>query len=250
MKRITFSAFFVLLVLYCMGQADIIYKPYVSSEYSSDKYSITLDTINFLNYKIEVRQLHKEIEDHPDDFYCRGWLTVYQKEKVISKLYFPNIEAVGGCYGFFIPESQPRNDYFIISLYTHYEAFMYVINKSGKIEKLYGGSFYTSNDNKLLFSNDGSDLPWLTVYNLEKKSTVFSDSLGYYLSDWYFNDGEYFATIWDPETDQIDTNQIVIFDTKKKKMKVSSLQNKIIREDQQLKYFDGRLRLGRCNCGQ
>lgn len=257
MKTILLIFYWTLAIGQCIGQTEPEFKPYIANEYSINKYSVILDNLLFLNYKIEIRQLH--LEDHdsndPSDFYCRGWLTVYKGEKIISKLYFPTIDAVGSCFGFFIPESQPRNDCFIISKIDGYNANLYIVDSLGNIEVLWGGSFYISNDNGLLFSNDASDLPSLTIYDLNRKITIYSDSLesdlsGHYLYEWYFARNEYYATIWNYDTNQIDTDLVALFNIKKQNISFVKRDTYTINDNLKLNYFDMVNPRNRCNCGR
>ena len=252
MVRLSFFLFFVLICSHCAAQPKGKYEPYVSSDYPEGKYSINRDNYSFLKYRIETIQLSPDDPNarDPSEFYCRGWLTVYDGEKIISKYYFPTIEAVGGCFGMLVPEHQPLENCFIVSIYDGYGADIYVVDSKGKIKVNWGGSFFISIDRNIIFSNDGYDLPILSIYDFDKRKVIHSDTIEKYLVDWYYSDGVYYTTIWNNEYDNIDSSQVAVFDFRKRKLRFEKCDNYGTDESFKLEYIDMINPTDCCNCGR
>jgi len=162
MKIFTFSAFLLLTTL-SFGQNQDKFEKFDASDYPLEKYQITSDSIKFKDFKIEIRQVRNL--SGSGQFSCRAWLTISAKSKSIYQRYFRSIEAVGSCYGLFIPLEQPRQDYFVLSKLGDYDGRIFIIDSNGNVTEKLGGSFFISNDKRYLFSEYDSDLSGLTVFD-------------------------------------------------------------------------------------
>lgn len=252
LSKLTSLLLCFLTVTTCHGQTTDEYEPFKSSDYATDKYEIKLETVTFSKFKIEIRQakLRENINNAPSDFYCRGWLRILEGNKIIKQLYFKELEPVGSCYGLFIPHKQPREDYFIITGIDGYDGSIFIIDTTGKVIEKGGGIFSISKDKRYLFSNWWSDLSGLTVYDLNKKLVMFSDTIEPSLEDWYFKEGIYFAEIWHYETDQIDSSKIAVYDFDKNKLIVTSVNKEYLNQGNKLKIYNDVMHEGDCNCGR
>lgn len=250
-NQILYTCFFVFPGT-CLGQSTEKYKTFKSSDYPANKYEIKLETAEFSKFKIEILQV-KRLNGQPTspfDFYCRGWLTIKQGSKIISKRYFKSIEPVGSCYGLFIPAKQRLKDHFIISKFGDYDGCIFIIDTTGHITEKMGGEFYVSADEHYLFSSYDSDLSGLTVYDLDKKLILFSDTIEPYLGDWYYKDEKYFAETWNPGEDGIDSSRIAIFDLIKNKIIISTGGKDYLKAGVKLKLFNDVNKEKECNCGR
>jgi len=250
LKKTTIIILSFLTATICFGQESDSYEPFKSSDYTVDKYQIKLDTVTFFKFKIEIR-LAKLLENKtntPSDFYCRGWLTLKQGQKIITQKFFKSIEPVGGCSGLFIPETQPRKDCFIISKFGDYDGSIFIIDTAGKLTEKMGGVFYVSKDKHYLFSSYDSDLSGLTVYDLNRKLILFSDTIEPYLSNWYFQDKKYFAIV---NEDLIQDNKIKIatFNFIQNKLTIESVDKDYPKTDNKLKVYNDNQNAKDCNCG-
>lgn len=254
MKKLIFLILGFLTVTACFGQTTEKYEPFESFDYASDKYQIKLDSATFSKFKIEIRQakLLDNTSNTPSDFYCRGWLTIRQGDKIINQQYFKSIEPVGGCYGLFIPETQPRKDFFIFSKLGDYDGSIFILDTTGKLTEKLGGSFFISKDKRYLFSNYDSDIAGLTVYDLNKRLFLYSESesVPNYLGTWYFQNGKYFARAYDNNSDD-DGQKIKIasFDFKTNKLVISKIDKTFLKDEIQLKVYNDLQYDKECNCG-
>lgn len=252
MNKIGFLFLFIFTAAHCCAQPTDEYEPYISSDYSTDKYQIKKDSALFFKYKIEITQI--KLRDNkvsmPSDFYCRGWLTISQGTTIIKQLYFKAIEPVGGCSGLFIPLKQPRKDYFIISKFGDYAGFVFIIDTTGKVTERQGGMFYVSADKRYLFSMYDSDLSGLTVYDFNKKSILFSNEIEPFIGDWYYKDKKYFAEIWNLAAISIDSNQIAIFNFNDNKLSIIPVKKNYLNTAVKLKVYNDVVHHKNCTCGQ
>ena len=237
------------------GQHNEKYEPFKSSNYPASKYLVKLDSATFSKFKIEIRQV-KTLDNSKWDstsFYCRAWLTVRQGRKVLSQLFFKEMESVGGCSGLFIPETQPRKDYFIFSKFGDYDGSIFIIDTTGEVTEKVGGMFYISKDKKYLFSNYDSDESGLTVYNLNSHLIVYSsqEEEQNYLGDWYFRDGKYFARAYDDDEDEEEqTIKIATYDFSLNKLVITTVDKNYLQEASKLEVYNSYQSAKDCNCGR
>ena len=255
MNKQTFLLLGILTVTTCFGQTADKYEPFRSSDYAADKYQIKLDTATFSKFKIEIRQakLLDNKSNTPSDFYCRGWLTVRQGNKIITQRFFKSIESVGGCSGLYIPDTQPRKDFFIFSKFGDYDGSIFILDTTGKLTEKFGGIFFISEDKRYLFSNYDSDAAGLTVYDLNNRLFLYSesDSVPNHLGAWYFQDGEYFARAYDDNSDDEGQKiKIATFDFKTNKLVITTLDKTFLKGERQLKVYNDYQYAKECNCGR
>lgn len=254
MNKLTILFLLIVFVKTSYGQLSDNYEPYKASDYPRGKFQIKLDTVSFSKFNIEIRQV-KTIDYSDQDsnsFYCRGWLTIKNGNKIIAKQYFRSIEGVGGCSGFFIPSKQPRKDYFIFSKFGDYDGSIYIFDTTGKLEEKAGGIFYISMDKRYLFSNYDSDIAGLTVFNLNQRQIVYSESneLLNALGDWYFQDGKYLARAYNDNSEEDDQQiEIAIFDFKTNILKYSKADKTFLKDENKLKVYNDLFYAKDCNCG-
>lgn len=233
------------------GQTYDKIESFSPSDYSKDKYQIKLDTVTFGKLKIEIRQV-KLLDNKtstPSDFYCRGWLTVTEGKKIVRQLYFKSIEPVGGCSGLFIPDKQPRKDIFVVSKFGDYDGSIFIIDTTGKVTEKMGGVFSISKDKRYLFSSYDSDLSGLTVYDLNKKLILFSDTIQPYLAEWYFQNGKYFAIVSE-DVVQDDKIKIATFDFNTNKIVLTKADKTYPKTENKLTIFNDYIHSKDCNCGR
>lgn len=256
MNKLNFLLVYFLIVTNCFGQTRDKYEPFHNVDYPTDKFQIKIDTAIFSKFKIELRQV-KYIGNAKTDsssFYCRAWLTVSQGNKIITQQFYKSIEPVGGCSGLFIPDQQPRKDFFIFSKFGDYNGSIFIIDTAGKVIEKIGGIFYISKDKRYLFSNYDSDLGGLTVYDLNKHLVIYSSSeelpRNLYLNDWYFQDGKYFARAYDDETNSNEQLiKIATFDFKTNKLVITTVEKNYLKKENQLKIYNDYKYAKDCNCG-
>jgi hypothetical protein len=240
MKLLTlyFLLFFSLAAL-GQQQKRVAFK---KSAYPASKFLVTTDTSFFGGIQIITAMVtHKGRSSA--GFLCRSWLIIKKSDRILKQKFY-DIEPVGGCSGLFSPSKQPLEDYFIISKFGDYEGETLLIDTSGKLIELIGGSFLISTDRKHLFSIWNSDLTGITVYDLVNRKIILSKEVeGYHeYRDIYFQSGNYYVSYYeDVAVGQID------FDAKK--IISTNRTQGFLKKVNKLKTYNDVQSLPKCNCG-
>ena len=217
-------------------------------DYPALKYVTKSDTSLLGQVQVIITMTHPKNSSFAK-FLCRSWLTIKKNDKIINQKYY-DIEPIGGCSGLYPPIKQPCKDYFIISKFGDYKGQTLLIDTSGKLITLTGGSFSISPDNKYLLSTYDSDVSGITIYDLKKKKLVFSkenedDKL---YNEFYFQEGSYFISLEnDTSSKEI---SVGIIDFKNQKVIVANKKQSFLKESNRLKTYNAVQSLSKCNCGQ
>jgi hypothetical protein len=226
---------------FCIAQENNKYIPFKSLNYSPTNFNINADTINFEQVKIIITMV-KPLNNFSGSL-CESWLTIMKNGKVMEKKYY-DIEPVGGCSGLFLPETQPLEDYFIISKFGDYDGQTLLIDKNGHLTELKGGSFSISVDKKFLFSIWNSDIDGLTIYDVKEQRVMFNEEneLSNHYEAAYFQKGKYYLSMHNsPYLSQIDV--------KKGKLIRGTKSKESLIQSNKLYTYNHYQNLPLCNCG-
>jgi hypothetical protein len=130
-----------------------ISKTFIASQYNSDDFKVS--QAEFRNGDaviriIEVKRISERVDVPP--YACRAWLEVTKANKSTFRRYFDNIEPVGTSYGLFVPEVQPPGPFFAVAKNGDYDGRLFLVRKDGKVFDVIGGSYFTTEDKRYLFS--------------------------------------------------------------------------------------------------
>ncbi len=251
MKTFIIVAAALLSFQFAFAQAYDKYEAFNAADYPVGKFHVKLDTATFLTYKIEFRHIKpiEKIQDSTMALYCRAWVNITNKGKITKQLYFKNIRPLGGCSGLFIPEIQPRPDYFIFSKFGDYDGWIFALDAYGKFTENPGGTFYVSNDQHYLFSSYYSDAPGLTVYDLNKKRILYSFNLEYQNEEWYFQDNTYFTKVIS-DNKLYSKIKIAIYDLESNQMTTTMVDRNYPQSENKLKLYNDHSGARDCSCGK
>jgi hypothetical protein len=245
MKTILISVL-TFLTTVSFGQNSDKFEPFRRSDYPVEKYQISSDSVKFRNFLIEIRQIRNKSGYEP--FSCRAWLTITNNGKPMYQRFFKAIDAVGSCYGIFIPLSQPRNDYFILSKLGDYDGRIFIIDTEGNVTEKLGGQFYVSKDKRYLFSDYYSDESGLTVFDFTTGQTIFSETITPRLFEWYNKDNKYISRV-DLSNGQISSTDYYYFDLATKKMILFKQNKDYLKPEDRLTPYNDKNTRRFCNCG-
>ena len=247
MRTIKSAIIFLLLTTCIFSQEKIEPKvaQFNSADYPKETFQITFDSLKFHNLLIDIIRIRSLKGDYRVN--CRSWLTVKNNNRIIYQRYFPSIDAVGACYGIFIPIIQPRKDYLLVTKLGDYDSKVFIIDSLGKVTEKNGRGLYISNDKRYLFSHSAAE-DWLTVYDFEQGSSLFSEKLRPSLGDWYLQDNKYISPIvHNMKGDQSGT--YVIFDLTLNKLIISAVNDILPDPKSKLQNYLEIANLIDCNCG-
>jgi hypothetical protein len=138
---------------------------------TSDTFKITKITKQIGDIKVNISQYKPLIVSPPYGPYCKAYIEIIKNDKIIDSLGFPDIEPVGGQYGLLV-YSELVNDHLIISKYGSYYGLTIIINETGQMFTTIGGYGFIDTLSGLLFSSFASDLPGLSVFNLQSDTEL------------------------------------------------------------------------------
>lgn len=216
--------------------------PFKKGDYPISKFTVTTAASNFGQVKIIITMVSPKVS--LNRFSCRSWLTIQKSDKVLKQKFY-EIEPVGGCSGLFFPSTQPLDNFFIISKFGDYEGETLLVDKTGKLIILTGGSFSISADKKYLLSVWDSDLSGITIYDFTSGKTILSKEIegDKQYGEFYFQDGKYYISYFEDNT----VGQI---DFQNKKVIVLKKQAGFLKKTSKLKIYNDVQTLPKCNCGR
>jgi hypothetical protein len=240
--RITLLILALLPPSILFGQAA---KSFVQSDYPANSFVIKKDRQTLGSISVEIVQVSPISNPEPNQFYCRAWLTVRRGNLVLEQRYFNDIEPVGSWFGLSFPDHQPIKELVLLSKFGDYDGRVYVVTRNGKMKDFPGGSFYISPDNRFIFSNHYSDLVGVTIFDLSENQLIYSGELENDVSDWYYDDGQYFALV---HIDGNATDKRITFDLQTKQFKLDQLAGRVD-ERKKLKHYNNPKEKD-CECGK
>jgi len=239
--RTLISLLLFISVTACFGQRQkqITFK---REDYPISKFTVSVVASNFGQMKIISTMASPKASSN--SFSCRSWLTIQKSDKVLKQKFY-EIEPVGGCSGLFFPTTQPLDNCFIISKFGDYEGETLLVDKTGKLIVLTGGSFSISADKKYLFSVWDSDLSGITIYDFTSGKTILSKEIegDKQYGEFYFQDGKYYISYFE-------NNTLGQIDLQNKKVVVLKKQAGFLKNTNKLKIYNDVKTLPKCNCGR
>src|ERR1035437_10217798 len=239
--RTLISILLFIFVITCYGQQHK-QVAFNRADYPISKFVVTTVASNFGQVKIIATMVTPKASS--TGFLCRSWLTIRKSDKILKQKFY-EIEPVGGCSGLFFPSTQPLDSYFIISKFGDYDGETLLIDKTGNLIVLTGGSFSISADDKYLFSVWDSDLSGITVFDLTNGKTILSKEIAgdKQYGDFYVQNGKYYVSYFEDNT----VGQI---DIQNKKVIVSKKKAGFLKKTNELMIYNVVQTLSKCNCGQ
>jgi hypothetical protein len=145
----------------------------------------------------QARCLKPAPEQQP--IYCSAWLDVTRGEKLLHRLYWSDFEPVGSSFGLFLPQRQPSPDYFVVLKLGAYDGRTLIVDRSGHIFDLRGGSFFVTDDHRHLVSEWSADVFGASSFDLLRGKLAFDTERGPagLVSGWFRDGRGYFFTVSD-----------------------------------------------------
>ncbi|MGE5457595.1 MAG: SH3 domain-containing protein [Methanococcaceae archaeon] len=187
--------------------------------------------------------------DNNNIIQCSSFIRVFSNNSEINHCSFININAVGGYAGVSIPKEQASNKYLFGCKYGDYNGRLIQIDSQGKITDYAGGNYFVTKDNRFLVSFWDSDLPGITVIDMDKGIKCFEREYEnqFYPDKWFEHAGEYYALA--PEDSGESPVQIYKLNLKAKSFKSVTIDSKIVKGFAKIKFLDD-ITERTCNCGQ
>ncbi len=259
-ERLLKSVFSVLFfVVFSSLHAQPLYKEYIEREYPEDVYHTQISKSTLKNVEIKIIEIFNKKYFENKKLYCRAWIIILKHDSVISKMYFDNMAADGGCSGLYWPKSQPAN-YFIVSKFGDYDGRTLLIDTNAVIHNIPGGRFFISRDSRFVFSVYDSDRNGFAVFDMRLCKTAYlNDSLATPVAQWYFQGGKYFSIDEEADDEADDESEsfnpnglmqftIQTFDFAKRSLKQEKLPFENLKEESKIKLFPEIKNITDCQC--
>jgi hypothetical protein len=189
------------LVLGAAGQATaqkaLAFDP---KAYPSDTFQVTEGRYPLGDVTVRIVQARrKDPPGHasPPSF-CRAWLEVRSKGARLKRLYYDDIEGLGGNFGIFVPARQPLTDYFVALKEGDYDGRLLLVARDGSLANLPGGVYFLTDDKRFIVGEHVMDSSSLTVVDVAGRTVVidgeknqdipqagqwYRDALGYFYTE-------------------------------------------------------------------
>ncbi len=238
-------------LLFCsslFGQQAKKIAPFKKADYPSSRYTIKSDTSYLGKVQIVITMARPKIMA-AENIYCRSWLTVLKNGKITDQKMY-DIEPVGGCSGLYKPNKQPLNNYFLISKFGDYKGQTILVDSSGTITTLSGGSFSVSADKNYLFTMHDADVPGITIYDIKNKKIILNDERNddEQYNEFYYQKGKYYVSfVAEASAKELSVGTI---DLKNKKLEVNKKPTSFLKTTNKMQVYNSVQSLSSCNCGQ
>jgi hypothetical protein len=167
--------------------------PFNPADYPKSEFQVT-QSIHWLG-SVGIRIVHakRRKESATPPSYCRAWVEITRDGALLRRIYYRDFEPVGDKYGVFSPIEQPSADYFVLVKEGDYDGRLLLVNKSGEVTDILGGSFFVAGK-RFLVSEYSSDSAGLAVFDLESHKLEFQTTTIPYVQQWYKDGLGYFFT--------------------------------------------------------
>lgn len=171
--------------------------------YPSETFQVTEGRFALGDVTVRIVQAKKTTYDSSPPSACRAWFEVRKEGHLLKRLYYDDIEALGGWYGIFVPKRQPLPDYFVAVKRGDYDGRLLLVARDGSLADLPGGDFFLTADKRFIVGEHEMDTDVLVVADLAQRQIVidgeksreipqvaawYQDALGYFYTegdDWY-----------------------------------------------------------------
>jgi hypothetical protein len=168
--------------------------PFRPADYPKSEFGVTQSSHDLGAVKIRIIQAKRRKPSAKAPGYCRAWVNVI-RGGITPSIFFDynDLEPVGYSYGVFVPRKQPSSDYFLLVKEGDYNGRLLLIDTSGRVTDIIGGSFFIA-DARFLVSEYASDSSGLAVFDLRAHKLLMQSKDVPYVQDWYRDSKGYFFT--------------------------------------------------------
>lgn len=167
-------------------------------EYEFNNFEIGFNTKSLKNIDVRITNIKsKGLKIGGNDFFFnRAWIEIFKDNKKLDEVYFDDMDLErAGVYH----TDHPLKNKIILKKFGDYSGMIYIIDEKGEKFEFSGGDFLITENQKFIISPWNSDLPGLTVINIDTNKAVFDKSTTFYPFDWYLIDGRYYVKGEDPD---------------------------------------------------
>ncbi|HEY1204089.1 MAG: hypothetical protein ABSH46_21285 [Bryobacteraceae bacterium] len=165
--------------------------------YPSETFRVTEGRFLLGDVTVRIVQARKTTYDTSPPSACRAWFEVRKQGRLLKRLYYDDIEALGGWYGIFVPKKQPLPDYFVAVKQGDYDGRLLLVARDGSLADLPGGAFFVTPDKRFIVGEHSMDTDVLAVADVARRRIVIDGERSREIpqvAEWYQDASGYFYT--------------------------------------------------------
>jgi hypothetical protein len=169
--------------------------PFRPADYPRSEFRVTQSLHSLGAVNIQIIQAERREPGAHAPGYCRAWVKISRGEIAASSVFYDynDLEPVGYSYGVFVPQKQPSPDYFVVVKEGDYNGRLLLVDGSGRVTDILGGSFFIASA-RFLVSEYASDSSGLAVFDLMAHKLLMQSTDVPYVQNWYRDSKGYFFT--------------------------------------------------------
>lgn len=183
------------------------------------------------------------------DAHCHVKIRIQQKRTITDSARFDYLYFTQDGFGLIFPEEQPIHNQLLAVVVGNYTGNLIVADEKGKMSFFKGSNFIVTKDKKYLIAPWATDLPGVTVIDLETKEAILEQNIDFTAGIWYELNGKYYVKGWDDAILE-ESDEVFQIDFAAKKLKKATLNPKSLKPSNMAKleveWQSGNV----CRCGR
>jgi hypothetical protein len=183
------------------------------------------------------------------DAHCHVKVRIQQKRTITDSAKFEYLYITQDGFGLIFPEEQPVDNQALAVIVGNYTGNIILADEQGKMSIFRGSNFILTKDKKYLIAPWATDLPGVTVIDLEKKEAILEQNIDFTAGIWYELNGKYYIKGWDDATLE-ESEEVFQIDFGAKKIKKANLNPKLLKPSNMAKLEVEWQSGNMCRCGR
>jgi len=241
------SIFWGLLFAFFLGNLHICNAQGLS--FSEENQDIETVFSRELGDKTMLVQEYSSPDLFSPDAHCHVKIRIQQKRTITDSAKFEYLYVTQDGFGLIFPEEQPVDNQALAVVVGNYTGNIILADEQGKMSIFRGSNFILTKDKKYLIAPWATDLPGVTIIDLEKKEAILEQNIDFTAGIWYELNGKYYVKGWDDATLE-ESDEVFQMDFAAKKIKKVTLNPKLLKPSQMAKLEVEWQSGNMCRCGR
>lgn len=174
----------LLLLFLGFGTLQLFAQPdkFNSLNYPVDKYKIDTMFYNFKDTKIYIIKVSDRQIEYGNEEILKIWVQQFDTEKILSEKYMGETDTE---HGYYIPQTQPLDNYFILVDCGEHNGIVNLISLDGQWIQLHGYYFSVDKKSNLFFTKAAGDMSQnVSKFDLITKKIIEKEWNNFYGEPW------------------------------------------------------------------
>lgn len=183
------------------------------------------------------------------DAHCHVKIRIQQKRTITDSARFDYLYVTQDGFGLIFPEEQPVDNQALAVVVGNYTGNIILADEKGKMSIFRGSNFILTKDKKYLIASWATDLPGVTIIDLQTKEAILEQNIDFTAGIWYELNGKYYVKGWDDATLE-ESDEVFQIDFAAKKLKKVTLNPKSLKPSNMAKLEVEWQSGNMCRCGR